>query len=316
MTMHDKNTAGRLGRLVRVVSGQGVEMTGFHAPASPQAPLLLCLHGLSGSLDTSFVFDFLEHPGLAGCHILSVASSAHGNIALGRAGEPPAYRLGGSAYECFEDCMADLAAWMDFAAAQTAGPIVLLGHSLGACKITHYAAHADDARVRGLVLASAPDLAGAFFARYGTARVEAFLVEARRRVAQGQGRSLMGEDCVIGLLGQRVSAQTLLDRFEPGRPADTFDFHRRGSASAFQALGRVAVPVLALYGEQGEIVGPDGVPGALALLRRHAVRAPFFDEAIVPGNHWYRGVEPDAAAHVADWLARRDLMPDQKGEAA
>lgn len=295
----------RNGRLVRVRTTQHVELTGFLAPAPVAgAPLLISLHGLSGNFDTSFTFDFLQSPDLAGVHLLSIGCSGHGNIAMSRVGTAPAYKLTGSAFEYFDDCIPDLAAWMDFAAGSHDGPIVLMGHSLGASKILRYAAATGDTRVRGLVLASAADLRGAFFALHGEEKAAAFLAQARQWVEAGQGRVLMGEDCVLGLLRQRISAQTLLDRFEEGRPADTFDFHGRRSSRAFQDLSAVTAPILSLYGSEGEIVGSAGVRGAIELLRGHATSAVSFSSAVLGGNHWYAGHEIEAAAVISGWLGR------------
>lgn len=306
-------TEPRSGRLVRVRTAQHIELTGFHAPApAADAPLLICLHGLSGNFDTSFTFDFLQSANLADMHLLSIGCSGHGNIAMSRVGAEPAYQLIGSAFERFDDCIADLAAWMDFASRAQSGPIVLMGHSLGASKVLRYAASSQDPRVRGLVLASAADLRGAFFASHGEEKAAAFLAEARERVEAGQGRTLMGEDCVLGLLRQRISAQTLLDRFEEGQPADTFDFHARRSTQAFRDLSAVTAPVLALYGSEGEIVGSAGVRGALDLLRSHATAAASFSSAVLGGNHWYMGYEDQAAAAMADWMTSHVANPERQ----
>lgn len=285
-------------------------MCGFHSPAASDAPLLLCLHGLSGHMDTSFVFEFYKNGSpLSSFHVLAIASSGQGNISMARQGQPLEYRLGGSAYERFEESVGDLSAWVDYAARCTSGPIILLGHSLGASKAVHYLAQTQDARVQGLVLASAPDLKGAFIALHGPERFEEFMAEARAKVAQGQGRALMGEDCVIGLLRQRVSAQTLLDRFEDGSAADTFDFFGRQSRMAFRALEQVTAPVLAVYGQRGEIVGESGTASALALLKRHAVRAASFESLILAGNHWYMGAEAALAQALAHWATARGMAP-------
>ncbi|MET4577041.1 alpha/beta hydrolase [Ottowia thiooxydans] len=294
----------RAGHLVRVISPSGVEMCGFHTRARSDAPLLLCLHGLSGHLDTSFVFEFFKTTSpLSTFHVLSIASSGQGNISMARQGHLLEYRLGGSAYERFEESVGDLATWIDYATKCTSGPIILLGHSLGASKVTHYLAQTQDARVKGLVLASAPDLKGAFVALHGKQRFENFMAEARAKVAQGEGRSLMGEDCVIGLLRQRVSAQTLLDRFEEASAADTFDFFGRESSTAFLALEQVTTPILAVYGQHGEIVGESGTASALGLLKKKAVRAASFESLIVAGNHWYMGAEAALATELARWAA-------------
>lgn len=135
------------------------------------------------------------------------------------------------------------------------------------------------------------------------------MAEARDKVAQGQGRSLMGEDCVIGLLRQRVSAQTLLDRFEEASAADTFDFFGRESTTAFRALGQVTAPILAVYGQQGEIVGESGTASAFALLKRHAARAAAFESLTVAGNHWYMGAEAALAEALARWAKAHGMAP-------
>lgn len=308
--------ASRAGHLVRVHSPTHVEMSGFHAPAASHAPLLLCLHGLSGHMDTSFVFEFLKADApLKDVHILSVTCSGQGNISMARQGQPLGYRLGGSAFEQFEDCVGDLAAWVDFAASCTSGPVILLGHSLGASKVVHYLAKTQDPRVGGMVLASAPDLKGAFIALHGPERFEGFMAEARAKVANGEGRSLMGEDCVIGLLRQRVSAQTLLDRFESTSAADTFDFFDRGAAPAFVALAQVATPILAVYGQQGEIVGGGDTASALKALHHYAAGAPSFDQLVVAGNHWYVGAEAVLAQKLAGWISTRCMAKAQAAEA-
>ncbi|ODU68167.1 MAG: hypothetical protein ABT00_19725 [Bordetella sp. SCN 68-11] len=230
----------RNGRLVRVRTTQHVELTGFLAPApAADAPLLISLHGLSGNFDTSFTYDFLQSPDLAGVHLLSIGCSGHGNIAMSRVGVEPAYKLTGSAFEYFDDCIPDLAAWMDFAARSHGGPIVLLGHSLGASKILRYAAATGDARVRGLVLASAADLRGAFFALHGEDKAAAFLDQARQLTDAGQGRVLMGEDCVLGLLRQRISISTTAARH---RPSATCRRSRRRSCRCTAPKARSSAP--------------------------------------------------------------------------
>lgn len=292
----------RAGQLQRITSSAGIHMTGFHAAASPDSPIIICLHGLSGSLDTSFVFDFLSSPSLVNTHILSIASSAHGNIALSTRDNPPGYYLSGSAFEFFHDCIVDIAAWVDYASQHTRGPIILLGHSLGASKITHYLAHTADERIQGAILASAPDLKGAFWAMHGQTKADEYLALAKSKVASGQGRELMPETCVVGILQQRISAQTLVDRFEDGQAADCFNFFDRHSHTAFQDLSKVHVPILSIYGTTGEIVGQGDVHRAQTLLQQHALACPAFTHLIVPGNHWYVGCEEQVAQAIGQWL--------------
>jgi hypothetical protein len=109
---------------------------------------------------------------------------------------------------------------------------------------------------------------------------------------------------VIGLLKQRISAGTVLDRFEAGKPADQFDFYGRGSTTAFRDLSAVDRPILVIYCKVGELVGPNGVDTAIETLRRRAVRAPAFESLVVDGGHWYMGWEDDAMGTLLRWSQR------------
>ena len=229
----------RHGALARVLTEQKYELTGFYAPADhANAPTILYTHGLSGSFETNFIFDLLDLPGIERFNVLSTTSSGHGNIATTRRGDPLLFRLTGSAFETFTDCVPDLAAWIDFAAANSSGPVILWGHSLGSSKVTHYLAKTGDERVAGLVLASPSDVTGGFMDNVGGDKVPGFVEQARAHVAAGRPQQLMGDDCVIGLLKQRISAATVLDRFEDGKPADQFDFYGRGALERISRTSR------------------------------------------------------------------------------
>lgn len=301
---------GRAGHLVRVTTSQGRELTGFFASAGrANAPTIIYIHGLSGDFDTNFIFDLLADPQAQAVNILATKNSGSGNITTGRSGVSLGYKLGGSAFERFADCTFDIAAWTDFAAAQSPHPITLMGHSLGASKVVHYAAMAGDSRLAAVVLASPADVPGAFQASVGPARFAQFLEMARRLVESGDGQRLMPDDCVIGLLRQRISAETFCDRMAPDAIADVFDFYNRDSRQAFKDLSQITCPVRVLYGTEGELVGPAGVAAAVETLRRRAARAPTFDSATAAGNHWYIGGERQAMSRVLDWtraLAARD----------
>lgn len=295
----------RLGRLVRVNTGQKYELTGFYAPADfAGAPTILYTHGLSGSFETNFIFNLLDLPGIERFNLLSTTSSGHGNIATTRRGDPALFKLTGSAFEIFTDCVSDLTAWVDFAAAQSDGPVILFGHSLGSSKVTHYQAQTGDSRVAGLVLASASDVTGGFMDNVGRDKVPAFLDAARELLAAGRPQAIMPEDCVIGLLKQRISAATMLDRFESGKPADQFDFYGRDSKSAFRDLAEIDKPIFAIYCKTGELVGPSGVDAAIETLGQRAEMCPSFESLVVGGNHWYMGYEDEAMGGLLRWAAR------------
>lgn len=294
-----------LGRLVRVTTDRAAELTGFHVAARhAHAPTLVYIHGLSGAADTSFVFDLLALDSASSVNILLANNSGRANVTITRGGDPPAYRKTGSAFETFDHCVSDIKAWIDLAQDFSTGPVTLMGHSLGASKVTHYAAATKDRRVRGLVLASPADVTGGFVAKVGPERFQALLGRAQALAARGNPDTLMPEDCSIGLLGHTISATTFLDRFAEGAVADAFDFFGRNSARPFQDLSTIALPMLVVYAKAGELVGPGGVEAALALLRREARKAVSFDVALVDGGHWYHGHERQAMGMVLDWMHR------------
>jgi pimeloyl-ACP methyl ester carboxylesterase len=295
----------RLGQLVRVTTKNDAELIGLYAPAeAADAPTLLYTHGLSGSFDTNFNFNLLDLPEAAPFNILLTSSTGYGNIATTRRGQPPAIRLTGSAFEVFTDCIPDLAAWIDFAAARSKAPVVLWGHSLGSSKVTHYLAETGDPRVAALALASPSDVPGGFCDNVGREKVPGFIALAREYVAAGHPQKIMPDDCVIGLLRQRISAGTVLDRFDEGVPADVFDFYGRGSRRAFRDLAKINRPVFVLYCKTGELVGPRGVDAAIATIREKAVAAPSVDALVVGGNHWYVGFEDEAMSGLIAWAKK------------
>lgn len=296
------SSIGRMGQLVRVTTAQKAELTGFYAPADRRdAPTIVYTHGLSGSFDTNFMYTLLATPGVEEFNILSTTSTGAGNIATTRRGEPPVYRLTGSAFEVFSDCIHDLNAWLDYAAQRSTGPVILWGHSLGASKVTHYLGTTGDKRIKGLVLASPSDVTGGFMDNVGHANFPVLLKEAEELVHAGRPEALMHDKCVIGLLKQRISAGTVIDRFEDGKPADVFDFYGRGSSTAFKDLARISQPILVLYCETGELVGPKGVQEAIEVIRQKAVQCPKVESVIVGGNHWYMGHEHKAMSSLLNW---------------
>lgn len=302
----------RLGRLVRVTTEKGAELTGFYAPADrPGAPTLLYTHGLSGSFDTNFNYNLLDLPEAGELNILLTTSTGHGNIATTRRGAPPAFKLTGSAFEIFTDCVPDLRAWVDLAASLSQGPVVLWGHSLGSSKVTHYLATTGDRRIAALALASPSDVPGGFGDNVGREKIPQFIALAREHVAAGKPEKIMPDDCVIGLLKQKISAATLLDRFENDVPADVFDFYGRGSRQAFKDLAKIDRPIFVLYCKTGELVGPKGVDVAIETIRAKAAAAPSVDSLVVGGNHWYVGHEDEAMSGLVRWALKH--VGDKQG---
>lgn len=293
----------RFGKLVRVITETRREFTGFYAPADdPEAVTLVYIHGLSGSADTSFIFDLLSLEKAAGLNVLLTNNSGRANITITRQGGTLTYARTGSAFERFEECVSDIKAWVDLGWNLSKGPVVLMGHSLGASKAVHYLAVSRDERISGLALASPADVTGGFSERVGAQRFQKFLKLAQKLVAEGQADQLMPDDCVIGLLGHRLSAATYLNRFDGTGAADAFNFFARKADRPFQDLAQIQVPILVLYAQTGELVADANPEGAVQLLKVHAVKAPSTHAFTVSGDHWYTGHEAEAMGKLVDWI--------------
>jgi len=199
----------------------------------------------------------------------------------------------GNAYECFEDCIHDITAWLGLLEARGWSRIVLEGHSYGAMKAAYYLGRHPDSRVIALTLLS-PAERGYF--RHVLAKQFA---EARRQaeelVAQGRGEQLVFVEGLTPLGAQRV-----LEGFMDGGGTGVFDF--RDPDHPWTEISQIRVPMLLLFGTEME---PISVPPeqAVAIVKARAVRCPRCDTRVIPGApHNYRGYERAVARAVGDWL--------------
>ena len=190
---------------------------------------------------------------LAAQGVASVVANTRGHD-LGTFLQPrdrPPY-WGGGLWELFDEAPRDLAGWVDLVVGAGFPGAVLLGHSLGAAKVTHYLAQRKDPRVRGLALASPP-----LRPSWDTRAHPAALAEARELVAAGRPEALFA-----GPWGP-VSAQTYLG-------FDRVGFDQFGRSTDEPGLASVVCPVFAVIGANYEHVC---TPADLAIIERHAAAA-------------------------------------------
>jgi dienelactone hydrolase len=97
--------------------------------------------------------------------------------------------LSGTVDPALDDTAADLRGWIDFAAAQGYGGVVLVGQETGGLWATHYQATSQDARVKGIVyLSPARDLPERARAAAGPERYDQIVEAAVQAVAAGKGK--------------------------------------------------------------------------------------------------------------------------------
>ena len=194
-------------------------------------------------------------------------------------------RIYGGGWELFDESPLDIAAWIGFTVGLGARDVVLYGHSLGALKVGYYQAVRKDPRVVGLIAGSPPMVSAG--------RVDPeLLAQAERLVAEGRGQDLLPWGSTRAGANTQ-SAQTLVNRARVG-----LDVYGKHAADAL--VGRVQVPILALFGTEEPTVGG---PAELEVIKRNAVDSPAVTTRMFEGaDHSYAGHETEIAAAMADWL--------------
>jgi pimeloyl-ACP methyl ester carboxylesterase len=189
---------------------------------------------------------------------------------------------GGAAWENLEESPYDLAGWVDAAATGFSG-IVLIGHSLGAVKVTYFLAERRDPRVVGLGLA-APPLRPAWDTRAHPAAV----AEAERLGRNGHSKALFD-----GPWGP-VSAQTYLS-------LDRIGFDQFGRSAKEPNIARIDRPICAIVGGQDVAVC---TAADLDVIRRNAKAAPRVETHVIDGaDHFFTGHAADLANLLVNWVA-------------
>lgn len=181
---------------------------------------------------------------------------------------------GGSGWERLEDAPRDVGAWVELAAGLAGEGVVLCGHSSGAQRVVLYQAERQDARVKGLALAS-PDLHG--FMPPGE------LEAAQRLVADGRGLEVVPAQPYAPFYRQSaasmVSRAAVVDRL------------------ASSGIAAIRCPVLAFSGDRE----PGGSPEVTGSKFTGASRV--LTRGIANADHFYTGVESQVADVLAEWAA-------------
>ncbi len=278
-------TKGYAEELVYTESEDGLLLEGaVIAPAGEgvKPPAIVWVHGLTGRFYGPMIVRLGRLLAEEGYTFVTGNNRGHdfGTVLWTRAGKA---RFVGGAWERFDECPRDVAAWVGFAAARRPQGVVLVGHSLGALKAVYYQAQRQDPRVLGLVAASPPLHAG---------RVQpALLALADKMIAEGRAQDLLpwGISPVAGTF----SAQTYYNRSQ-------VDMDVFGHDKSDAAVARVHCPLLAFYGTEERWVGR---AEDLELIRRNAITAPRVDTAMIEGaDHRYRQREREVAALIARWV--------------
>jgi alpha-beta hydrolase superfamily lysophospholipase len=200
----------------------------------------------------------------------------------------------GTIFDRFEDCIYDIDMWINEALKAGYSEVILMGHSLGCNKIIYYLSQNNNPNVKGVILASAPDVCGIgqMLRNYGE-----MADEAKKNVKEGNNKKILSQ-----LLWNTfyISSETFLSYFEGGSKADNLPVIK--NPEVFDQFSGIDKPVLAVLGSMENIIinSPDE---DLKLLKSKASSCPDFKFAVIEGaNHRYMNKDNELSDIILKWV--------------
>jgi pimeloyl-ACP methyl ester carboxylesterase len=284
------------GELVRVWTEDGLQLQGLYCEPrrSSSLPAVLHIHGASSNFYRSEFLDTLAGKLVERGYAFATGNTrGHDIVNTVYTRDPTASRRIGVAFEVFEECLLDIAAWLNLLQERGHDEMILLGHSAGAHKVAFYQSETSDERVQGLVFLSPADQG--LWVEAISDRLEGISRSVSDMVDRGQGDYLVQDS----LAPYPMSARAIHSRLISPK-SDIFKFGRPDEA--WEVVGRLDCPILATMGTVAEFAGPTP-DEALATLKAKAASSPRCDTLVLEGApHNYRGHEAEITEAIGDWL--------------
>jgi len=282
--------------LISVTTSDGITLDGAFFPAatdeSGSGPVdaMLLIHGSGGRFYAPATRIMAEDLSRRGYACLALNTRGHDTVWVDTA-TGIAY---GNAFEILDLSRHDLRAGVDFLAKRGYQSIGLLGHSMGAVKVTYYAAWEDDPRVCTVIPISPVRLSYSYYMDSPDAReFQENMERADQMESEGRALELMKAEFP---LSQYFSAASYLDKHGP---AERYNL--------VTLAPRVKVPLFTIAGSLETHTRLMDMASDLALA---AVGSPRAEHIIIDGgNHALQNCKPEAALAVLNWLA--SLAPEQ-----
>ena len=281
--------------LISVVNQEGMLLDGaFYAPAAgAQNPgpvdAMLLIHGSRGNFCDPATKSMAEDLSAQGIACLALNTNAHDTIWY----NPPGQDYKGNAFEILENTMSDLQAGIGHLEQRGYRAVGLLGHSMGAVRVTYYAATQDDPKVAAIVPVSPVRLSYSHYLESEDAdEFQANLETAQRLMDAGDPDGVFRVNFPIP---QFFSAASYLDKHGPFEKYNLINL-----------ADRIRVPILALNGSRETHTRLKGMAQDLA---RAAVNSPAASAIMVEeGEHSLVNRTAESSGAVLQWLAALALQ--------
>ena len=282
--------------LISVTTSDGITLDGAFFPAATDASrpgpvdAMLLIHGSGGRFYAPATRIMAQDLSQGGYPCLALNTRGHDTVWMDAATGLPQ----GNAFEILDLSRPDLRAGVDFLAENGYQSIGLLGHSMGAVKVTYYAAWEDDPRVRTVIPVSPVRLSYSHYMDSpDAAEFQENLKRADQMESEGRALELMKVNFPIT---QMFSAASYLDKHGP---AERYNL--------ITLAPRIRVPLFTIAGSLETHTRLIDMAAGLALA---AVNSPRAEHLIIDGgSHSLQNRKPEASLAVLNWLG--SLAPEQ-----
>ncbi len=244
--------------------------------------VIINIHGTAGNF---YIHNFIDEMSIEytknNIDFMAVNNRGHDFVSEFQKANDKNTKIIGYAYEKFDDCIYDISAWVDLASKLKYRNIILQGHSLGAIKTTYYIYKTRDKKVKGLILASPPDIVGLFSKKEKPVSLTNNLLLINNRSSF-----------------QLISKRTFDELRKKDGHADIFNTYDPNKNSV---LKEINIPIFAFFGniKEATIMNP---LKALEILHKKSQKTNFSFKVIHGANHVYYKKEKIVAKEVVKWI--------------
>ena len=282
--------------LMSTTTSDGIQLDGaFFAPQPGRSPTgavdaILLEHGSRGNFCMASTKNMAEDLRARGYACLALNSAAHDTVWY----NPGDGNYYGNAFEILDRSRLDIQAGVDYLWELGYRRIGILGQSMGAVRVTYYAATEADHRVAAVIPVSPVRLSYSYYmASQDAAEFHNNVQRADQLEAEGKAQELIS---VNFPLTQLFSAASYLDKHGPGERYNLITL-----------APKITIPMLILAGSLETHTRLLDMAGDLATA---AVNSPGVRCVIVEGgDHSLNNRRQEAAAAVLDWLASLASKP-------
>lgn len=289
-------------QFINIVSSDNITHQGLlFSPENAQTEkIIIHIHGMAGNFyENSFIPVMAKYYTASNISFLTFNNRGHDYICdckrYNSDGSTESFS-GGTAYEVLEDCVFDIEGAIAFAKKQGYREIILQGHSSGANKVV-YSMSKKQMDIQRVILISPCDDIGVSIDAIGNDRRTELLNLAKDLVAKGKSNAFMPDGAFFSY---PYTAKAYLDSFLDGSALDMFPY--RTPTSSFSEFASISVPMLVIFGNNGEFLLQDSKLIFDLLNQKKHPHAKLSCQVIDGAPHSYTSKENDLAHVIINWV--------------